>query len=122
MTDRIDRRGARRGLLPLLLLAAASLPLGGCVAGLAASAAGAAARAATPDRAPVTEDRRAAARTACEARAAALGRVHIIDSVQNADGRVTVWGTVEDARERRSFECRFDGAVKEFKLRPIKAR
>ena len=75
---------------------------------------------ATPVRPVVTEDRRAAATAACEAHAAPHGRVHIIDADQRPDGRVTVWGTVEDDRERRSFECRYDGEVSAFRLRAIR--
>ena len=108
----------RRSLLPLL--AASGLALGGCVAGIAASAVGAAIRAATPERPVVAEDRRAAARAACEAHAAQHGGVRIIDAEQRPDGRVTVWGTVEDDRERRRFECRYDGAVAAFRLRAIR--
>ena len=110
----------RRVLLPLVL--AASLPLGGCVPMMAANAVGAAVRAASPPRPDVAEDRRAAATEACEARATPLGRVRIIDADQRPDGRVTVWGSVEDDRQRRSFECRYDGTVKAFKLRPIPSR
>lgn len=110
----------RRSLLPLL--AASSLGLSGCVAGIAASAVGAAIKAATPERAVVAEDRRATARAACEAHAAQHGRVHIIDAEQRPDGRVTVWGTVEDDRERRAFRCRYDGAVSAFRLRAIRQR
>lgn len=105
-------------LLPLL--AASGLGLGGCVAGLAASAVGAAIKAATPERPVVNEDRRAAARAACEAHAAPQGSVRIIDAEQRPDGRVTVWGTVEDERERRRFECRYDGEVSAFRLRAIR--
>lgn len=108
----------RRSLLPLL--AASGLGLGGCVAGIAASAVGAAIKAAAPR--PVSEDRRAAARAACEAHAAPQGRVHIIDAEQRPDGRVTVWGTVEDDQERRAFRCRYDGAVSAFRLRAIPQR
>ncbi len=109
----------RRSLLPLL--AASSLALSGCVAGLAASAVGTAIKAAT-DGPVVDEDRRAAARAACEAHGAQHGRVHIIDAEQRPDGRVTVWGTAEDDRERRAFRCRYDGAVSAFRLRAIPQR
>ena len=111
----------RRALLPLLLVAG-SLPLGGCVAGIAMGAVGAAVRAATPERPEVIQDLGPAATAACEERAAPLGRVHIIDVDQRPDGRVTVWGTVQDDSQRRSFECRWDRVVKAFKLRPIPTR
>lgn len=104
----------------ILMVAAGSLSLGGCVAGLAMSAVGAAVRAATPEPVVVTEDRRPAARAACEAQAAQHGSVHLIDAEQRADGRVTVWGRVEHGSQRRAFECRFDQAVTGFRLREIR--
>lgn len=104
----------------LLVLTGSSFALTGCVAGLAASAVGAAVRAATPERPAVTQDLRDAAREACRARAAPLGTVHIIDAEQRTDGRVTVWGTVQDAAQRRSFECAYDNGVKSFRLRAIR--
>ena len=109
-----------RILFFLPLLAGAGLALGGCVAGLAMSAVGAAIQAATPERPPVEEDLRAAAAAACTARAAAHGQVHVIDAEQRPDGRVTVWGRIEDEARRQAFECRFDrGEVKAFRLRDI---
>ena len=103
----------------LLFLAAASLPLGGCLASLAAGAVGAAVQAASPDRGPVaySADLIAAARAACTDRAAQHGRVHIIDAEQGRGSRVTVWGTVEDAAQRRAFACTFDRTVREFRFR-----
>jgi hypothetical protein len=108
----------RAFLLPLL--AASSLALGGCVASMAASAVGAAVRAAAPEPRVVTDDLRGTAREACRARVAPLGQVQIIDAEQRTDGRVTVWGTVQDTRERRSFECVYDREVKAFRLRAIR--
>ena len=107
-----------RLFLPLLL--AGSFSLGGCVASMAASAVGAAVRAATPERPTVYQDIRTTAGDACRARAAPLGQVRIIDADQARDGTVTVWGTVEDATQRRSFECTFRGGVRGFQLRPIR--
>lgn len=104
----------------LLLLAGSSLALGGCVASMAASAVGAAVRAATPERPLVTQDVRGPAREACQARAAQLGTVRITDAEQRADGRTTVFGTVQDATQRRSFECVYDGRVTGFRLREIR--
>lgn len=110
-----------RGLV-LALLALGSLGLGGCVASLAATAVGAAIQAATPEPPVVTEDRRAAAAAACTGHAAQYGRVHVIDAEQRSDGRVTVWGRVEDDSSRRAFECRYDeGEVSRFTLREIAA-
>ena len=109
----------RRSILPLLVLAV--LPLGGCAAGLAAGAVGAAVRAADGPGEPGRDLGPAAVET-CIARASKLGKVHIIDVERRSSGNVIVWGTVEDERERRSFECRFDGKIAGFKLRPITRR
>ena len=112
----------RRSLL--LLVAAASLPLGGCLAGLAAGAVGAAVQAASPNRGPVaySADLVAAARAACAERAAQHGQVHIIDAEQGRGGRVRVWGTVQGPAERRSFICTWNREVSGFTLRAIPAR
>ena len=114
----MDRSPSRR-LLLLLLLLAGSLPLGGCVASLAVGAAGAAVRAATPERADVTEDRRPAALAACQARAGVPERTHVIDVEQRANGHVIVWGTIQDEKGRRAFECRYDGKIVGFTLRAL---
>jgi len=110
----------RPSFLPLLL--AGAFLQSGCVASLAASAVGAAVRAATPDRPDVVHDLRAAAAAACQARGARHGEVRIIDTEQRRDGRVTVWGTVQDAQQRRSFQCTYDRRVTAFDLRPIRTR
>lgn len=109
----------RRSILPLLLVGA--LPLGGCVAGIAASAAGMAARSLQKPVDP-NLDVAPAAREACTARAAQEGAVHIIDVERRGPGKVIVWGTVETSGRKRSFECRFDGKIAGFKLREIAAR
>jgi hypothetical protein len=109
-----------RLILPLLALAA--FPLGGCAAGLAASAVGAAVRAADgPERVPA-EDPGPAARSACTAHAAQYGEVRIIDTVYRSPAKLVVWGSVESQGRRRSFRCRFDGKVVGFTLREIDAR
>jgi len=111
----------KRLALPLLLIS--SFALTGCAASLAMSAIGAAARAAGAGKERVvTEDRRPAANAACTARAAQHGTVHIIDTEQLENGRVTVWGTVQDAHQRRSFECVFTTKVDAFRLRQIRTR
>jgi len=107
----------QRSILPLLL--ASSLALGGCVAGMAAGAVGAAVRASQSGREGDTALLMQPASEACHARASRLGRVAIIDVEQRSSG-VIVWGTVDDGKERRSFECRFqDAKISAFKLRPI---
>jgi hypothetical protein len=108
----------RRTALPLLVLAA--LPLGGCMASLAASAVGAAVQAADkPDPVP-TEDPGPAARQACTAEAAKHGEPSIIDTEYRSASRLIVWGTVQAASGRRSFECRWNGKIVDFKLRDIR--
>lgn len=112
----------KRSLLPLLL--AGSLALGGCAASIAAGVVGAAVNAANPPPAevPYSADLIAAAREACRARAAQHGAVHLIDAEQGRGGRVTVWGTVQDLLQRRSFVCTWNGTVAGFTLRAIPAR
>jgi hypothetical protein len=106
-----------RVLLSTLLVIGA-LPLGGCVAAMAASAAGMAARSARGQ--PVSNEHlRPAARTACEAHAAQYGAVHIIDVEQRSVGRIIVWGTVGEGQQRRSFECSYGTKITGFKLRAI---
>ena len=106
-----------RSILPLLL-AAAALPLGGCAASLAAGAVGAAVRAADKPDAP-GEDPGPPALEACKARAGALGAVHIIDLQYKSASKVTIWGTVQGAGAKKSFECNWDGKISGFKLREI---
>lgn len=103
-------------LVVLLLMA---MPLGGCVAGIAASAAGMAIQNAKRDRQD-TSHLQPMARSACSAHAAQHGEVHIIDVEQRSAGRIIVWGTVTDASGRRSFECAFTDRVAGFKLRAIR--
>jgi hypothetical protein len=109
-----------RSILPLLALAA--LPLGGCAAGLAASAVGAAVRAADRPDAPPREDPGPAARSACSARAAQYGAVKIIDTVYKSPARLVVWGSVEGEGRRQSFQCRYDGKVVGFHIKEVEAR
>lgn len=104
--------------VPLLLLA---FPLGGCAATIAASAAGMAIRGAQGES-QSNRHLQPAARAACSAHAAQYGAVHIIDVEQRSAGKIVVWGTVTDARERRSFECAFTDRVSAFKLRSIEAQ
>ena len=100
------------------LLAIGALPLGGCVAAMAASAAGMAARSVRGQ--PVSNEHlRPAARTACEAHAARHGAVHVIDVEQRSVTKIIVWGTVDDGQQRRSFECSYGTEILGFKLRAI---
>ena len=102
------------------LLILATFPLGGCAAGLAAGAVGAAVRAADKPDAPPTEDPGPAARQACTTEAEKHGTVRIIDTEYRSASRLIVWGTVEGpAQPRRSFECRYEGKIVDFKLRGV---
>ncbi|MFC7536339.1 hypothetical protein ACFQPG_03045 [Sphingomonas sp. GCM10030256] len=107
-----------RRMLTLLFLPAAALTLGGCVAGLAASAIGAAARSARGTPAS-NAHLQPEARDACSARAAQHGAVRIIDVQQYSPSKIIVWGTVEDERQRQSFQCSFTTAIAGFKLQPL---
>jgi hypothetical protein len=106
---------------PVILVALIAPPLGGCVAGLALGAANMAASAAQRPGAS-NEHLKPAARAACSQRAAAHGPVHIIDVEQRSVDRIVVWGTVETAKGKLSFECGFKTAIAYFKLREIKRR
>ena len=105
-------------LLASCLLAASAPALGGCVAGMAASAVGMAARSAQGQPAS-NEHLKPEAEKACRAQAAQYGAVHIIDVEQRAASKIIVWGTVDDGKERRSFECAFGTRVTGLRLRSI---
>lgn len=110
----------RRLILPLVALGA--LPLGGCVASLAAGAVGAAVRAADKPDAPPKEDPGPAARAACTVHASQYGNVRIIDIVYRSPAKLVVWGSVEAQGRRRSFQCRWDGKIVGFALKEIAGR
>jgi hypothetical protein len=126
----VQRKGLRKPIascygagvklaVPAFILCIAALPLGGCAAGIAASAVGAAVRAAdSPDPVP-TEDPGPAARQACTAEAERHGTVRIIDTEYRSASKLVVWGTVQGAAKRQSFECRYTGKVVGFRLRDI---
>jgi hypothetical protein len=94
--------------------------LGGCVAGMAANAV---AMAAASARGEPQSNRhlQPVAQQACTAHAASYGTVLIIDVQQRSTSRIIVWGTVDDGKQRRSFECGFGTSITSFKLRPISA-
>ena len=101
-----------------LTVLASAFALSGCVAGMAVSAAGMAAQSARG--APRSNaNLQPQARQACESNAAQYGAVHIIDVEQHSVGKIIVWGTVDDGKQRRSFQCDFGTRVTGFKLRPI---
>ena len=94
--------------------------LSGCVAGMAANAVGMAAAAARGEP-QSNQHLQPAAREACTAQAAAYGAVRIIDVEQRSVSKLIVWGTVDDGKQRQSFECGFGTSITSFKLRPISA-
>ena len=107
--------------LALAVLAVSPLLLGGCVAGMAASAVGMAVKEAQGDPESNAHLRDVAVE-ACSAQAAQHGTVHIIDVQQRSVDRLTVWGTAGEGAEKRSFECGFGTRVTSFKLREIRTR
>jgi hypothetical protein len=109
------------GKIGVALVALAAPALGGCVAQAALAAAELAQYVPEPQR-PSNAHLKPAATKACSERAAQYGAVHVIDVEQRSVGRIVVWGTVTDARERRSFECHFTSTIADFKLRQIRAR
>ena len=115
MTDRAITRG-----FTAFLLAACGPALAGCVPMMAASAAGAVARSAQGTPAS-NETLQPGAREACTAEAAKYGAVNIIDVEQHAVNKIIVWGTVDDGKERRSFQCNFGTRITGFTLRKINA-
>ncbi len=104
--------------LLFLPLVASALALGGCVASMAMSAASLAAQGVRGQPRSNT-GLQPEAKRACEAHAAQYGAVHIIDVEQRSIGKIIVWGTVDDGKQRRSFQCDFGTKMTGFKLRPI---
>ena len=105
----------------VIFVAAIAFALGGCVAGMAVSAASLvaqSARGAPQNNANLQPE----ARKACEANAAQYGAVHVIDVEQHSLNKIIVWGTVDDGKLRRSFQCDFGTKMTSFRLRPISSR
>ncbi|MEO9130855.1 MAG: hypothetical protein ABI240_06565 [Sphingomonas sp.] len=107
-------------ILVSVLLAGSALSLGGCVAGLAVSAAGMAAQG-VAGHPKSNEQSQPAAASECSARASQYGQVHIIDIEQRSISKIVVWGTVDDGKQRRSFQCVYGKKIDGFKLREIAA-
>lgn len=102
----------------LLLLIGGMPALGACVPMMAVSAASMAAQAA--QKAPVSnEPLHPQARDACTAQAAQYGTVNVIDVEQHRVNEIIVWGTVDDGKQKRSFECDYGTKITAFKLREI---
>lgn len=110
-----------RAFLAVSLLALCAPALGGCVAGMAASALGMAVKEAQGDPKSNAHLRDVAVE-ACRARAAPHGAVHIIDVEQRSVDRIVVWGSAGEGADKRSFECAFGTEVTGFTLREIKRR
>jgi hypothetical protein len=104
-------------LAGILLLAA--VPLGGCAAAIATSAAGMAVQGARGEP-HGNRHLQTQARETCSAHAGQHGNVHIIDVEQRGVNRIVVWGTVALDGERQSFECTFTDRVTGFTLRKIR--
>lgn len=103
-----------------VLLMVASLPAtSGCVPMMAASAVSMVAQGARGT--PVSNEAlQPEARDACTKQAAQYGTVAVIDVEQHAVNKIIVWGTVDDGRQKRSFECDYGTKITGFKLRPIR--
>lgn len=106
-----------RQLRRLVLLPAAGLMLGGCVAGMVAGAVGMAADSGRGSGERNDAFMQAAARQACSAHAAQYGAVQVTEVKQLKDGEIVVSGTVADASGKNSFECSFVTEITGFALR-----
>jgi hypothetical protein len=105
--------------LSLLVLLIAFPVLSGCIPMMAVSAVSMAGQAA--QRTPVdSEALQPQARDTCTAQAAQYGTVNVIDVEQHRVNEIIVWGTVDDGKKKRSFECDFGTKVTAFKLREIR--
>lgn len=102
----------------MLLLAGWAPALSGCVPMMAASAVTMVAQGAQ-GRPGNNEALQPQARELCSAQAAQYGTVHVIVVEQHRADKIIVWGTVEDGKQRQSFECDFGTKVTAFTLRPI---
>ena len=110
------RGGVKRVFL--LPIAAFGIALGGCVPMMAASVVSMAAQAA--EGSPRSNEAlQPQARDECSREAAQYGTVHIIDVEQHSAARIIVWGTVDNGKAKRSFECDYGTRIVGFKLRAI---
>jgi hypothetical protein len=107
-----------RRLIATALLATSLPALSGCIPMMAFNAATTIAQ--MSQRKPVSNQSWApVAWKQCEAQAAQYGTVHVIDVEQHRIDKIIVWGTVDDGKEKRSFECDFGTKITGFKLRAI---
>ena len=101
------------------LFVIAALPaLGGCVASMAVSALGMAAQSAR-GRPVSNEALQPQAREQCSTQAGRYGAVNVIDVEQHRVDKIIVWGTVDDGKQKRSFQCDFGAKITGLVLRPI---
>jgi len=105
----------------LTLLVVSSVIVGGCVAGIASSAVGMAVRSARGEPKD-NQQLQPTATQECSARAVQYGAVHIIDVQQSTTSKIIVWGTVDDGKQRHSFECSYGTKITGFKLRAVTSR
>ncbi len=104
----------------VISVVAGSVAVAGCLPMMAASAVDTVARAS--QKAPGGNGELAPqARDACTVQAAQYGTVNIIDVEQHRVNQIIVWGTVDDGKQKRSFECDYGTKITAFKLREIKA-
>ena len=108
-------------MIPLLLLAASAPALTGCLPMMAVSAASMAVQGAqgTPTS---NADLHSTARDACMQEAAKYGTPALIDVEQHKLNQIIIWGTVDDGKQKRSFECDYGTKITGFKLREIQAQ
>jgi hypothetical protein len=118
MPERAERRGQAMKPLKMLLFLAAIPLLTGCVPMMALSAANMVAQGAQGSPAS-NEALQPQARDACTQQASRYGAVHVIDTEQNRIDRIIVWGTVDDGKQKRSFECDYGTKITGFRLREI---
>jgi hypothetical protein len=102
-------------LVPLL---GSAFFISGCVPMMAAEAVSMAASAAR-GQPQSNAELKPEARQACSDMAARYGAVHVIDVEQHSMSKLIVWGTVDDGKSKRSFECDFGTRITGFKLREI---
>jgi len=107
-----------RRVIALALLGATCPALGGCLPMMAVSAASMAAQGAE-GRPTSNAAYQPQARDACNQQAAKYGTVNIIDVEQHRVDKIIVWGTVDDGKQKRSFQCDYGTRITAFKLREI---
>ena len=95
-----------------------ALTVSGCVASMAASAVSSVVSSARGAPQSNAQFQPTAAK-ACTEQASVYGAVHIIDVEQHGSGKIIVWGTVDDGKVRRAFECAYGTKITGFKLRTL---